>query len=438
MNIISSYGVEIKKQNIPLRRTLEVYRSAVTWLIPVIEKEWDDLVQIEDVNKRFNTAEHLVHSTKGNRARYDFDSCYPKMPSYLRRSAIRQAIGTVSSYRSRMELWQKHELSGKPKLTTEKYDMPVFYRDNMYKEGEEGKDEAFLKLHNGHDWVWIKVKLLHTDMEYLRKNWSGVKASAPVLEVSHKKYFLRFAYKENVKLNKAAVQDQVICCVDLGNNTDAACSVMKADGTVLARKFINFASEKDRMYHSVGRIRRFQREHGYSQTESRWRYVNNLNGELSRKISGAIIDFAKTYRCNVIIFEYLEMKGKIRGSKKQKLHLWRKKEIQERCEHQAHRSGIRISHVNAWGTSALAFDGSGKVERDNSNHSLCTFTSGKQYNCDLSASYNIGARYFIRELIKPLSVMVRSLLEAKVPAVKRRSSCVYADLIALNRAMQSV
>ena len=30
-----------------------------------------------------------------------------------------------------------------------------------------------------------------------------------------------------------------------------------------------------------------------------------------------------------------------------------------------------------------------------------------QYNCDLNASYNIGARYFIRELLKSDSVMRR-------------------------------
>ena len=32
------------------------------------------------------------------------------------------------------------------------------------------------------------------------------------------------------------------------------------------------------------------------------------------------------------------------------------------------------------------------------------------------------------EILKPLPETERSLLEAKVPAVKRRTSCVYADL----------
>ena len=92
----------------------------------------------------------------------------------------------------------------------------------------------------------------------------------------------------------------------------------------------------------------------------------------------------------MIVFEYLEMKGKIRGSRKQRLHMWRKRDVQKRCTHLAHRKGMRVSRVCAWNTSALAFDGSGKVERSAENHSLCRFSTGKQYNCDLSASYNIG------------------------------------------------
>lgn len=130
----------------------------------------------------------------------------------------------------------------------------------------------------------------------------------------------------------------------------------------------------------------------------------------------------------MIVFEYLETRGRISGSKKQKLHLWKKREIQKRCEHQAHRNGIHVSRVSARNTSRLAYDGSGAVIRNPENHSLCTFRTGKQYNCDLSAAYNIGARYFIRELLKPFPETERSSLEAKVPSVKRRTSCVYADL----------
>ena len=436
MKITSSYGVELRKQNIPIRQTLDIYRSAVGYLTEIYEQVWEDLERIPETKKRFNEAEHLIHTTKKNQARFSFDLHFPKMPSYLRRAAIQYALGTVSSYKTRLSFWEKSgQTGGWLKLVYENHAMPVFYRDVMYREDKEGKDAAYLKLYDGHDWKWFHVRLSHTDMEYLRKNWSGEKASAPTLEKRHRKYFLRFSYTEDVILTKIPVKEQIICSVDLGINTDAVCTIMQSDGTVLGRKFIDFPSEKDRMYRVLGRIRKFQREHGSVQAKSRWAYAKSLNIELGRKIAGAVTKYAKENRADIIVFEYLETKGKISGKKKQKLHLWRKRDIQKRCEHQAHRNGMRISRICAWNTSRPAYDGTGTVARDPGNHSLCVFQTGKRYNCDLSASYNIGARYFIREFLKPLPVTERSLLEAKVPAVKRRTSCVYADLKKLSSEM---
>ena len=57
------------------------------------------------------------------------------------------------------------------------------------------------------------------------------------------------------------------------------------------------------------------------------------------------------------------------------------------------------------------------------------FTTGKVYNCDLSASKNIGARFFIRVLLKSLSVKEELLVLAKVPELNRRTSCCLATLI---------
>ena len=437
MRTVSSYGVEIRKQNIPVRQTMEIYRQAVGYLTEIYAQVWEELRKIPETKKRFNTAEHMVHMTKKNTAWFDFDLRFPKMPSYLRRSAIQHALGNVSSYETRLGQWKETGvLSGRPKLTCRNHAMPVFYRDVMYREGAEGKDEAYLKLYDGHDWKWFRVYLKRTDMEYLRRNWKGKKASAPALEKRHRRYFLRFSYTEEVTLTQTPVKEQIICSVDLGINTDAVCTIMRSDGTVLGRRFIDHPSEKDRMYRTLGRIRRFQREHGSAQTQGRWAYTKRLNTELGKKIAGAIVRYAEENHADVIVFEYLEMQGKISGKKKQKLHLWRKRDIQKCCEHQAHRKGMRVSRICAWNTSRLAYDGSGAVTRDRENHSLCTFQTGKRYNCDLSASYNIGARYFIRELLKPLPATERSLLEAKVPPVKRRTSCVYADLRELHLQME--
>ena len=387
MQVVSSYGAEIKNKNIPIRHTLALYREAVRCLTEIYETVWTELSMIDQIKRRFNEAEHLVHETKKNHARFDFDARFPKMPSYLRRAAIQHALGSVSSYHTRLEQWKNGAISGKPKLVYENHAMPVFYQDVMYKPGEESEDAACLKLYDGHDWKWFRAGLLHTDMEYLRRHWSGKKSSAPVLEKRRQKYFLRFSYTEEVTLSKTPVKDQIIC--------------------------------------------RFQKEHGSKQIGSRWAYAKRLNTELARKTARSIAEYARENHADVIVFEYLEMKGKISGKKRQKLHLWKKREIQTMCEHKAHRYGIRVSRVCAWNTSRLAYDGSGPVSRDPKNHSLCVFQSGKQYNCDLSASYNIGARYWIREIIKTLPETERSSLEAKVPAVKRRTSCVYADLLIL-------
>ena len=68
MQIISSYGVELRKQNIPIRQTLEIYRSAVSYLIGIYVQVWEKLAEIPDAKRRFNAAEHLVHTTKKNHA----------------------------------------------------------------------------------------------------------------------------------------------------------------------------------------------------------------------------------------------------------------------------------------------------------------------------------------------------------------------------------
>ena len=115
MQIVYSYGVEIKKKNIPLRSTLDIFRKAVSYLIPVYAETWEELSEIKNLQKRFNEAEHLVHETKKNHARFLFDRHFPKMPSYLRRAAIQHALGAVSSYQTRLSLWEKGELRGKPK-----------------------------------------------------------------------------------------------------------------------------------------------------------------------------------------------------------------------------------------------------------------------------------------------------------------------------------
>ena len=68
-------------------------------------------------------------------------------------------------------------------------------------------------------------------------------------------------------------------------------------------------------------------------------------------------------------------------------------------------------------------------------YSVVRFSSGKFYNADLNAAYNIGARYYIRFLMDFLRARLSSedfgALSAKVPQCSVRSGCVLSDLINL-------
>ena len=435
MKLISSYAVQCKPFDFNIMNTVNIYRDAVAFCIEAFDKEWTSLSVIERANERFNSAERLVHTTKGNKAKYDFDARFYKFPCYLRRAAIQDALGCVSSYKSNLENWNKSKKGKQPTLTLNRFVMPSFYYKNMYLKSD--KYHATIKVFLNNDWVWRKISFVKTDVKYLENHFSHIEASAPTLEKRFGTYYLRFAFSENVALNKTELSSQRVCSVDLGLNSDAVCTIIDALGTVHDRKFINFPCEKDQLHHLCNRIKKKQRQYGPQSVRKLWAYATHLNDELSVKIATAIVNYAISMNVDTIVFEHLDMKTKIRGKSKQKLHLWRKNGIQAIATHKAHRSGIRISRVCAKNTSALAYDGSGHVIRDSKNHALVTFANGKRYNCDLSASYNIGARYFIRELLKPVGATQRSLILAKVPELERRTTCTYHTLLELNKALTS-
>lgn len=441
MKLVSSYAVEIKHINKMFRDTIKIYNDAISFCIKAFEEHWEVLETLDTGNKeRFAYADALIHSTRSNQALYtEFDIKFHKMPSYLRFAVINTALGYLSSYHSNLDNWECSNTDTKPPtLQTRLNKLPTFYKGNMYLDDCDG-DAVRLKLFVNNDWNWIKVDLKHTDVVSIQKHMQTAKMSVPTLEKKNKKWFLRFAFEENVQLNKTKLEDQHILAVDLGITTDATCSVMTMEGAILARKFVNFASDKDQLYHTLNKIKKVQQRYGYNNTQKLWRYAKFHNDELAKKIANSIVDLAVRYKCDVIVFEHLDIKGKIKGSKKQRLQMWKKNTIQEVVEYKAHHNGIRISRVCAWDTSKLAFDGSGKVIRGKEaglgTYELCRFSSGKIYNCDLSASYNIGARYFIREIQKILPVKVWSDIVAKVPECQKRTQCTYNTLLAINDAV---
>ena len=101
MEIYSTYSVKIKHFNNTFKQTVSIYRDAVDFLIIVCLDEWSKMQQIDKNLERQQYIEHLIHATKANPdAKYkNFDKKFYKMPTYLRRAAISEAMGKVSSYK---------------------------------------------------------------------------------------------------------------------------------------------------------------------------------------------------------------------------------------------------------------------------------------------------------------------------------------------------
>ena len=431
------FTVKIKHYNHIFEQTVEIYRNAVSFFIEVCDKEWDVLEPLKSKEK-LSCIEKFTLQTKNNQnPKYDFNKKFYKMPAYLRRSAINTATGCYSSYYSNLKNWEENPAGNRPKLQLDRNVMPTLYKDGMYVRTDT--NTARIKIFHKNDWVWLDVELNNQDVKYIQNHCKFKKEYVPTLKKQGKCWYLVFPFEDKVEFQKLDIQDQIICAVDLGLNNNATCSIMQSNGTVVGRKFVNLATEKDHLYKALNRVKKAQ-QNGARRCSTLWKHVNDLNTDISRKTAKEIIDFAVLYNADVIVFEHLDIQGKKKGKGKQKLALWRKQEIQKLVEHKAHILEIRISHICAWNTSKLAFDGSGRVERgtyiqngvEKYNYSICTFPNGKQYHCDLNASYNIGARYFIREFLKSDSVMRRLPSQTKDSDYGTGTTRTLSTLIRLN------
>ena len=442
MDINTLYSIKIKDCNSIFKDSVAVYRDAVDFLIPVCMDHWDEISRQADLQHKKMYVEHLVHKTdKYPHPLYDFDGKFYKFPSYLLRGAIAEAVGKVSSYMSNLASWESADpaVRGRqPGIPKSGYIYPCLYRDNMFI--RTGAYEAQIKVFIRNTWDWVTVRLRKSDVDYITHHCSDRKECAPVLQKRSKQWYLDFCFKEKVALKDTDIYHQTIIAVDLGINNACTCSAMCSDGTVLGRHFLKLSKEYDCLKRKTGRIKRAQR-HGSRCVKNLWRYADGINHDISVKTASFIEGIARMYDADVIVFEHLDTSGKKHGSKKQKLALWRKMEVQRIATDKAHRLGMHIAHICAWGTSRLAYDGSGTVlrgdksTRTNGTYSICEFKSGKVYNCDLNASYNIGSRYFVRELLKSLPVTEGQRIQAKVPGCVKRSTCTLSTLISLNSAL---
>lgn len=424
MSIIS-YNVEVVNNTKEIRNivanTMTLYNEALNYVVDVVKKHFLEIKNLESLNQRMYI-EHLIHNTKNNVAIYDFDNKFYKLPCYLLRDILARAIGHVSSYYSNLENYNKEKyerISNGMKFKKKEptlgvcNSLPTFYKNNMYI--KEKDNIYYFKMFVDNTWKYIKLKLKKRDLKYINK--INGKIYNPEILINGKKIFIKFIFKTNsLRLSDKKLDERIVCGVDLGINNDATLSIMDSKGTIIGRHFVK-TMNKDHLNHLLNRKRRIQRNSG------NYKYLNNLhivnkinsvNDDMVNQTVSQIIRICLSYGVDVIVFENLHHKfKKAKRSFRARFHHWRKISIYNKAYAMAHRNGMRISTVNPCGTSKYAYDGSGEVERYEDNYSICKFKNGKEYNCDLSASYNIAARYLVREYLKPVDLKSRLALETK-------------------------
>jgi len=390
------------------RDTVAIYHRLAKALATVFLTHWDEVHALSVEN-----LERLFHATKQNpNPLYGawFRRNFHKVPSYLRRAATHAAHGAVSSFMTRYRSWQggdRRMRAQRPPRWGGIQTWPTLYAANggagaMIK--RDG-DVVEIKLYDARtkDWLWKRAAVVQRGK---RHGGDGVPRS-PMLVVKGNALALAQPY-EYSRHGRAGSPDRVLA-VDLGVNKAATCVIVDSDGTVSARKFISEAYHIDRRDKVLMHVRHKARQtmgkkgklsKGFC--KGLYRRAKGINLQIARSVSRQLVAFALAHGARCIVFEGLKgwrpKGGAKRSNLRQKFHGWLHRALVKQVEASAEEKRLKVSFVSPRGTSKWAYDGSGRVVRERWNYGRCRFRGGKQYDTDLSAAQNIGARYFVREM----------------------------------------
>lgn len=396
-----------ESQRASIARTVTLYRLYVRDLSGIVFVHWPVIANAEDPVK---AVEALMHPTRHRpQVRYQaFATRWHKFPSYYRRGAIMDAVGAVSSFITRYSQWQSGRRTGRtaspPRFNRTASIYPSLYRGQCIKYQDDLRSVE-IKVHDGNDWVWIEVPIAQVPRNG-RHLLEDARKKCPQLVIKRGRVSLHVPYERRVPQPRRDNVARVVG-VDMGLNTAAVASVVDSSGTVTRREFYSHAVDMDSRDRRLAQIRKKARltmggggklSRGFC--KGLYRKAANINENIAQQVSRSLVNLALDCDAQVIVFERLKgwrpRGGRRRSALRQRFHGWMHRRIVALTEQKAEEAGLAVRFVLARGTSSNAFDGSGPVSRDKANYSLATFKTGKRYNADLSASYNIAARYWAR------------------------------------------
>ena len=195
MKQMSSYRVRISR-SADIRKTLSatagIYRRAVDFFISVCMEEWDTISAGKGQTGKVNAVEAFtIKTSKRKTVPYDFGKDFYKFPSYLRRAAIAQAVGKVSSYKSNLKGWEASDPRTRgriPGYPSAGYAYPAMYRDNMFI--RTGTYTASIKVFTRNTWDWLEIGLRKGDADYITRHCRDRRECVPTLHKRGKLWYL--------------------------------------------------------------------------------------------------------------------------------------------------------------------------------------------------------------------------------------------------------
>ena len=385
-----------------LLKTVNEYRRLVRGLIGVVYTHWVEIAEAKDT---ITVVESLIHPTKKRpEVKYEyFNRAFYKFPSYLRRAAIHNAVGQVSSFVTRYARWQQgirvRRDALPPRLTANTGVYPSLYQGQCILFGE-GFAIAQIKVFTGTDWIWTQAIPITGHRE--RHQVPGNERKSPALIINGSSVKLSVPFQ----INPTAIDESdLVLAVDLGMNTTATAAVVSSDGTVMHRAFLHYGRDIDRRDQRLKRISKKAKLTGKLHKgfcRGLYRKANHINSSIAQSCSKQLVRIAQRWAVRTIVFEHLKgwrpKAGKKRSVLKQRFHGWLHRRLVQLTQMKWTEQGGSISYVLPQYTSKYAYDGSGRVKRNSKNYALAVFSTDKRYNADLNGSLNIAARYWYKKL----------------------------------------
>jgi IS605 OrfB family transposase len=426
-----------------VERTVAAFRRAVRGLCGVMLVHWDE---ISHGKVKCASIEGLFHKTALRPdVKYPaLDRLFGKMPSYLRRAAIEQAHGAVSSFLSNWSNFLGGQIAGRareegarsPRLGLNDV-FPSLYGGNMILYGQDLRTVRIKLL--GADGQWRFSEPLPVKGRFVRVLPKAAKLDqSPSLILRGAKVVLSCPvtlrpprYVTNKDFANGAHR---ICSVDVGINTAATAAIVDSTGTVIARTFLTCGrhnDQRDALASVVAARHRQSGPHvrGQKHCSALHRRISGLSLDAARTLASRLAAFAAQYGAKAFAIE--DLKGwRPKGPSKQqrkRFHRFQHRALIQALTLKAQEMGARMLEVYARGTSRWAHDGSGKVVRSKQNAQLATFASGKQYNADLNGALNIAARGLAMIMgIKPKAM--QGAATGKSSGAVERMPLVLADI----------